>query len=440
MKTAVFLLAGGLSFSVLDPALAQEQCPADPGWLTATTFDESEPDHPLINDCGFYQRAWQAFLGVAKADPATGQPRFVGFDDISSFLPPSGPNALTAAFPTKRPGRMSVALRLVKESGPVFNEGAAQADGSLLVSRDGRPVFYSIHIDPVFATFIRTANLNDPNRRRDPSFDPDMKAGAVEIKAAWIQVDEQNPPSNYILADASVPTLVQNGDAIIGDPSKPLSRKLALLGIHVVFSLENHPEMIWATFEHIGNGDFDLAPRASALPDDLDGSKPVSDQDFMLYVAGTSANMASTAPDTLTLDAAKQTLSPSSPVYRRYPWSQQKDPQHPEDALMEDDMIKAVNEDVAGKFMANSPSDLRRNYKLVGAVWIAKGSQDFKAGVKVKDVVLEGENGLSNVSMESFTQAINPNCFGCHQPTAENGIPPKRINVSHIFPKFFQRH
>jgi hypothetical protein len=54
-------------------------------------------------------------------------------------------------------------------------------------------------------------------------------------KPPGFQVDEQNPPSNYILADASVPTLVQNGDAIIGDPSKPLSRKLALLGIHVVF-------------------------------------------------------------------------------------------------------------------------------------------------------------------------------------------------------------
>ena len=63
-------------------------------------------------------------------------------------------------------------------------------------------------------------------------------------------------------------------------------------------------------------------------------------------------------------------------------YSQQKDPEHPEDALMEDDMIKAVNEDVAEKFMANSPSDLRRNYKLVGAVWIGKGSPDFKAGVK----------------------------------------------------------
>jgi hypothetical protein len=53
--------------------------------------------------------------------------------------------------------------------------------------------FYSIHIDPVFAAFIRTANLNDPNRLRDPSFDPEMKVGAVEIKAAWISGRRAKP-------------------------------------------------------------------------------------------------------------------------------------------------------------------------------------------------------------------------------------------------------
>ena len=66
--------------------------------------------------------------------------------------------------------------------------------------------------------------------------------------------------------------------------------------------------------------------------------------------------------------------------------------------------------------------------------------------------LLAGEDRLSSVAMESFTQApaAFPNCFSCHntQAVTEKGVPidrdrqgamlmgPKQLNVSHVFSQF----
>jgi hypothetical protein len=419
---------------------ADNMCAADPAWFSGTTLNVNEPTDPLTNDCGFYQRAWQAFLAVTKVDPATSRARFIDFDSMATVFPPPAANRpmsmFRSSFTTSVPGRMGVALRLAKEPGPIFHEGVQQADDSIVVNRAGKPVFYAIHMDPLFAKFVRDNGLNDPKKLEDASPGLTIAPGSIEMKSAWQVVDSASPPAGFLLTDASVPRLKQVGSDIVGDASDPQPVKLALLGFHVVFALENHPELIWASFEHVSNGEFDLAPPAPAFPDVLDPTQPVSNKNYILYSAGTSAADATNAPAAYTLNDAAQTLSPSSSVYRRFPWSQQIDPDHPDDAKAEDDMVKSVNDEVAKIFAQQATADARSNYKLLGAVWIAKGAADFKAGVKIIDDKLEGENGLSNMAMESFTQQFNPNCFGCHQPLATGGLKAKAINISHIFPKF----
>jgi hypothetical protein len=230
--------------------------------------------------------------------------------------------------------------------------------------------------------------------------------------------------------------------------AKPRPVKVALLGIHIVYVLRNHPEMIWSTFEHVdGNGDFDLAPQAANLPEKIsDRSKPVSSSAaFRLYWPGTPYGASNLIPPSLTLTGGK--LSPATSVYRVFPWSQQVNPDDTADPMSEDPDVKSVNLNMAAVFSQNHISDSRSHYRLVGAVWLKTGAKRFNsAGTYALDD-LAGETGLSNVSIESLTQPAvappgsdpalaEPNCLSCHIKAGGGALKGKSLGVSHLFKKF----
>jgi hypothetical protein len=50
-------------------------------------------------------------------------------------------------------------------------------------------------------------------------------------------------------------------------PNGQKTVNLAMVGMHVVGSTKGHPEMIWATFEHIGNApndDYSIETQSAA--------------------------------------------------------------------------------------------------------------------------------------------------------------------------------
>jgi len=59
-------------------------------------------------------------------------------------------------------------------------------------------------------------------------------------------------PDNYITMTATIPTY-DKSDPNKWTPNGQQSAKLAMVGMHVVGSANGHPELIWATFEHVGN-------------------------------------------------------------------------------------------------------------------------------------------------------------------------------------------
>jgi hypothetical protein len=162
----------------------------------------------------------------------------------------------------------------------------------------------------------------------------------------------------------------------------------------------------------------------------------------------------------LKLETKNQTFSPSTPIYRAYPSSQASDPSSTPPTPGEDPEIVDLNQNVRDLFVKKhlDKNDKRANYQLVGAVWLntPRGlpskniPADFVEGlafsnaVKRDPPVLAGEDRLSSTAMESFTQLENdpngnsfPNCFSCHDTQAVAGLNASRLNVSHLFSKFF---
>ncbi|MGJ4883773.1 MULTISPECIES: hypothetical protein [unclassified Bradyrhizobium] len=105
-------------------------------------------------------------------------------------------------------------------------------------------------------------------------------------------------------------------------------------------------------------------------------------------------------------------------VYRMFPGSKSVVTGTDEDGDVAD-----LNKSMTSLFVQNAPNDPRRNYRLVGAIWMDKPKLltanmpiANPAGMDTDDpaAIVAGEDGLSSMAMESFTQNSFVNCFSCH--------------------------
>jgi hypothetical protein len=469
LGSARLLAAIAMCAIASQPAVAE--CTADSQWLPKTpppTFDRP-PAHPEP-DCVFYKPAWQNFLFATQ--PESGAPAFLSYPTIGDVF---GPN-FAPMFVAKRLNLLALAPRALKGSndpgtdtpklpGPnsatSINAGVRQAGfAGLLIDQNGQPIFYAIHLNQKFADFVHTNRLTTKAAVENADPNLEFPKGVVELKSAWRVVPKGSVPANYITVEASVPTLKSDGSNLaIDEAAPPRTETVALLAIHVVFVPEGHPEFVWATFEHVdANGVRDLAPGATSQPSPDNGlpggvDAPVSAQDFSLYKAGTLASAANQfVPDSKmasSFDAKTQTFQSAgkplqTSVYRMFPASKSTD-------TNEDEDVVDLNKSMTSLFAQNAPNDLRRHYRLVGAIWMDKPDR-FAAGIKIENpagmstddpkAIVAGEDGLSSMAMESFTQNSFVNCFSCHDTRVVKDLSgnvvlkAKKLNVSHIFSKF----
>ncbi|HKQ06517.1 MAG TPA: hypothetical protein VJ464_15385 [Blastocatellia bacterium] len=472
---SVWLMTFATSANPTSPRMvADNPClTAHPEWLPTTpipTFDQPPP-HPEP-DCPFYQAAWQTFLYATQPD-SNGRPRFLSsystIEDL--FGAPAAPE-----FAKEQSGILSLAPRTIQSPNekpfptsnhsPGIGAGINQAGlRGILIDQNGNPIYYAIHVNDVFANFIRQNGLTtkDALINADPE-KLEFGQGAIELKSAWQIVNDDAPPSNYFTTKALVPRLkIQNGNLVVDNASRKVT--VALIAIHVVFVLKNHPEFIWSTFEHIGadgHGIRDNAPAAPANPD-LPGSTVISNSNWPLFKAGTSvagANSPSSPQDLVnSFDETAQKFKKGveTSVYRMFTFSKSDDSLKVEGVLkfQEDGDIADLNM-VMRQLFDTTPldkKDKRRHYQLVGAVWLDNPGRDFKSnmlfqnlpgqGTDADGAMVAGEDRLSSTAMESFTQFDNPNCFSCHNTkrvtediTHKPIVGPKRLNVSHVMSKF----
>jgi hypothetical protein len=330
--------------------------------------------------------------------------------------------------------------------GAVVDVDAAQATGGVLMAqprhgqKTGSLVYYSIYVNDVMAYFATGVRDGAIKLDHFPASEDDLKLVekfaadhgksfhkehgqtdrgqlAVEVKAAWVEADALPDGCNAITRDAVIPTY-DTSDARKWVPNGEKTAKLALVGMHVVGSVVDHPEMVWSTFENFCN-----APNAAY--DYFTGSKRRLAQDTSgawIFAADKAKGPFNKAR--MTIDGANiiatDSIGPSN-VLRAQPFGS------PSDDAADNSVLVDIAQNMLGRAYQNADfkpnHDIRGNYFLVGAMWTFDGGAP-----SLQNRV--GSISLTNSTMETFIQGQGVSCFSCHVSSS-----PTKADTgeSHIF-------
>jgi hypothetical protein len=344
----------------------------------------------------------------------------------------------------------------------VETEEGQAGTGAVLMSQTGSLVYYVSIVNDVFAYFltgVKDGQITPPGNQfpttpadlaqitafasaHGVTF-PDPNALAVEIKSSWVEASTLPNPNDYVTTMATIPTYTKTANQ--WTPLAQQRVKLALVGMHVVGSTGSsgspngpgHPEMIWATFEHLGNTPLDTYTYNQAnggtqtVNQSTGGSWLFSRTNstgpfncMLMLDQGGNIVPASTTPP---CPSGGFTASDSM---RRKVWGAASDvsPNPFDDPAASNTEIISINNSVRGMM---PQGDIRSNYYLAGATWTIFGAAP-NSGNQV------GTSRLSGSTMETYDQgtdttgASGSNCFSCHV-SSPNAFGRATTDVSHIF-------
>ena len=385
-------------------------CEADPNWITNPSMPGEVPEAESF--CDFYQFSWQWFL--AQASPSgSGDPVFMQ----NRVYSPTGGNDQCADPPIT--GVLGAMSQLVPRQGKPNNFEDAQADGNALYDQNGNILYYNAFYTQAYCSSTAAG------------FAP----GSMEAKVSWVVLKDGPDPTYYTIS-ASLP-----------DQEEEIT--LGLVGLHLAIWTPNHPEMIWATWEHKTNAPLCNGTSAAS------GWSLASDN-ASACLAANASGATTGAPDPSCNDygfnvpavhptgAAPITGAPIN-VCRQYAHGNQDG-----EAINGNDnganlaAITELNEALVGTeglittLPGDNPLSVWSNYEMVGALWTKDGADSGpppvpslqSQGAGDADSPQRGSLELTNMTLETFQQGDTsaiPNCFGCHNYTAASPL-----EVSHI--------
>jgi hypothetical protein len=347
-------------------------------------------------------------------------------------------------------------------NGSVVPGVVGDSEGNVQMTQAGSLIYYGMAVNDVYAYYLTGQKdgaipgnqfpINSTDLGHITSFATahnhtllDPNSLAMEIKTAWVDASTLPDPGDYIRMSAKVPSY-NTGNPANWTVNGTRTITAALIGIHVVGSVAGHPEMVWATFEHVGN-----TPNVSYAYNDTGGTThtnpadPIGPANKYLF-CGTTAlpqsgqsnpsftpNAQVGAGGSIVATASSPTVTGTS-VLRLSPWGASTN-QTPNPLVgsvaASNTQIISINNDVHTQMNA---ADIRSKYLFLGATWTENGaasSTNFH-GTNQPGIVV-GTSDLANSTLETFTQSKvfvtgsfpGPTCLSCHV-TNTNG-------VSHIY-------
>jgi hypothetical protein len=320
-------------------------------------------------------------------------------------------------------------------AGNVIDVEPNQADGGVLLSQNGSLIYYITAVNDVFA-YHRSmqgaavipfgTTLTFPMTAADVAPVVAFAAGkghtikepnalAIETKSSWIESSAVPNPNDYVRVKAVVPTF-DKSDPNNWVPNGQATLTLVMVGLHVVGSTNGHGEMVWGTFEHLGN-----APNATYAYNSTSGltTVPQSTTGTWLFTPNGSVGPFNSTGNSWTGSAISGLPVSPAAVLRANPWGS-NDGGNPLNAAGINTQVISANASVISQL---NTADVRRSYFQLGSTWTIGGAAPT-GGNEV------GTNHLANATLETFVQATNAsdpssNCFSCHGTN--------KVSVSHVY-------
>lgn len=304
------------------------------------------------------------------------------------------------------------------------NQAAPFNKPSWLGAQNSTNVWYEIMLNKDYYDFIvkkgfynaqvqhDTVKLNQPINF--PQGQYNGVVGAIELKAAWMEVTDIKSPKwqRYKLSKATV----------LDPVTKKLRNTLvALVGLHILHKTQNQPTWVWATFEQIDN-----APDQSNL-----SAAPPSQYGYNFYnpkctnqnvrvrtPTGDSTKVVTCTPNT----SPPYYLNQAGPLPTQTTRINQIDPidAAPINALMQENIRKFY------------PGSVWQYYQLVDVIWSQSFQPDPTTAIPSPRIIntssmTSGASIVSNSTMETYVQSTKT-CFNCHVHSTIAPYPPDSIN------------
>ena len=383
-------------------------------------------DAKNTTNCIFQQWAWQKFLWLTEPGPNKLPLFFQETHLVNKYMKEVASQL-----------DQTLVLSSIKQAG---THGILKTNPAFNPSQNTAvTVYYSIHINEKltyaadgFRKQIAKGSLHESN-------DSTFPVGSLELKVAWVETSAI--PADKVDKYFTTQAAVQEED-------KTYSLKtMAFIGMHIVGRVLNHPEFIWATFEHDHLGpNFDWAKMTATS----------STQDLLFAKGSTNTLEGITWDDSEKIpelaDMAYALFELGVPRNEGNGFMQTSQPEP-----MNYDNIKELNQCVKRNLMRASDPDVWANYFYKGAVWLDMDGLTTAAQAKLIDSLghkidnakpgapLSGCPSNINLTMETYAQAFQPhiskvnvsnlvNCFTCHSSVNTTDSKAKSpLYLSHIF-------
>ncbi|UQD56037.1 hypothetical protein [Flavobacterium sp. K5-23] len=407
-------------------------CEAQSSWFPhSKTLSPVENDgSKFVTNCDFHQWSWQKFLYLTRTD-SNGKLKFENLIQVNNHMSPIG---------------ATIVLDDVTQAGT----------SSTLYDSNNKPIYYSIHVNASMYKFTnKYVKLFVDSCRVNKDSISQVKLHKLGLDTLTYPVGSFEVKTSWILASSlkkdSVDYYITNGKM----KSTGVSTRIALLGMHIVGRVINHPEFIWATYEHSNLAPIVKWPTNHKKSDTIpDSTQVLSKKQHLFYSKGLRMNECCINPPKKTNQSFNNIFSlfehGTQPYYAGITKEAKKQD------LDNLDNIRSINKSVKNKL--DKEKGIWKNYSYTGSVWIDPKVSKLKPGnssigaLNAKN--LRGSRAISNVTMETYAQFDNPttsrslftpsnsmNCFGCHgtadfhlnQGKNKNGSANYNLALSHLF-------
>ena len=449
MMTTRAILALGTLLAGAAPGLAatNDVCNASRSWVSKPSlpsFGTPPGDH-----CAFYQIAWQSFLYLTSPSGGAGSAAvFETYPTVDEIFGSGGPAAprnlklVTITDPRTRrtrqfrPRLAKPVPRTTATGALTFDEDQQATSGGILVDQAGNITYYEQFLDPqAFVPFVQACNLTNAACQRQPGAQslvfPNV---SMEMKVSWRPLWKTTAGYATYYRIPGFPVQNAAGQTVTPD-------SFGLVGFHLVYAIAGHPELVWATFEHVAN-----APDAPCVA----GQKTCGALPPGMPTWAYNACAATTCANVNVWPTPAPTTPPTTQAFRENPFGTIPSMKDAAGTSGSDNVaiIQNLNRSVVGILPKGS---VWANYVFQGALWTTGSLPAFAPfqgnGQPNPAFNQVGSTFLANATMETFTQFPNPiptpfptntfqNCFTCHNTADSTQTKPPAT----LAPEFLLSH